>query len=74
VQYRDCLAAFTAEDDLNNYIDCEPAQTFLSNEDYQAGLEMLSKKPPGVSQRHFDVVKKMYINREPMFEYHWVGG
>lgn len=33
---------------------------------------MLSKKPPGVSQRHFDVVKKMYINSEPMFEYHWV--
>ncbi|KAG9100612.1 hypothetical protein FS749_014202 [Ceratobasidium sp. UAMH 11750] len=63
----------TPEDDLNNYIDCEPAQVFLSKEDYETGLRMLSKKPAGVSQRHFDAVKKMYINREPMFEYHWTG-
>ncbi|KAG8746528.1 hypothetical protein FRC10_004662 [Ceratobasidium sp. 414] len=65
--------ATAAEDDLNNYIDCEPAQVFLSKEDYETGLRMLSKKPTGVSQRHFDAVKKMYINREPMFEYHWTG-
>ncbi|KAG8700903.1 hypothetical protein FRC09_005692 [Ceratobasidium sp. 395] len=63
----------TPEDDLNNYIDCEPAQAFLSKEEYEIGLKMLSRKPTGVSQRHFDVVKKMYINREPMFEYHWTG-
>ncbi|KAF8606521.1 alcohol oxidase [Ceratobasidium sp. AG-I] len=63
----------THGDDVNNYIDCEPAQAFLSSQEYETGLKMLSKKPPGVSQRHFDVVKKMYINREPMFEYHWTG-